>query len=224
MVEADVIIVQELIPGGPEMRYSYAAVCQDGHPVGSMVTRAVRQYPLDFSRFSTFVETVDEPEVEEAGRRLVQAMRYTGIVQVQFKQDPRDGRHKLLDINPRVFGSHSIGPAAGVDFPTMLWRLSQGLPVGEARARPGVRWVRMVGDLMAAVRAAQEGSFSPLAYVRSFHRPLEFAIFAADDPLPALVDAPLLAVMAWKQRGLTHAGEPIRAPTRKSAYLGARVP
>jgi D-aspartate ligase len=202
MVDPDVILVQELIPGSASMRYSYAAVCREGRPLGSMVTRAVRQYPLDFSRFSTFVETVDDPEVEKAGKRLLEEMGYTGIVQVQFKRDSRDGRYKLLDINPRVFGSHSIAPAAGVDLSFMLWRLSQGLPVEEARARPGVRWVRMVGDLLAAARGIQHGDLSVPAYMRSFRRPLEFAIFAGDDPVPALVDVPLLMFMAWKQRGV----------------------
>jgi D-aspartate ligase len=202
MVDPDVIMVQELIPGGPDMRYSFAAVCKDGHPRGWMVTRAVRQYPLDFSRFSTYVETVDEPEVEEAGRRLVAAIGYTGIVQIQFKRDPRDGRHKLLDINPRVFGSHSIGPGAGVDFSYLLWQLSQGYPIPEVRARPGVRWVRMVGDALAAVKEMSQGTLSPGAYLGSLRPPLEYAIFAPEDPIPALVDIPLLVWMAWKQRAV----------------------
>ena len=36
-------------------------------------------------------------------------------------------------------------------------------------------------------------------YVRSLRGPLEFAIFALDDPAPALLDIPFLAWLAWKR-------------------------
>src|SRR5204863_124565 len=33
------------------------------------------------------------------------------------------GRYKLLDINPRVWGWHTLCGRAGVDFPYLLWQL-----------------------------------------------------------------------------------------------------
>jgi hypothetical protein len=35
--------------------------------------------------------------------------------------------------------------------------------------------------------------------VRSLRGPLEFAILAADDPVPAILDLPLLALLAWRR-------------------------
>jgi predicted ATP-grasp superfamily ATP-dependent carboligase len=52
--------------------------------------------------------------------------------------------------------------------------------------------MRMVTDLPAATQLIRSGALSLLDYLRSFRRPLAHATFAADDPLPALLDAGLL--------------------------------
>src|SRR5258708_22691107 len=69
-------------------------------------------------------------------------MRYTGIVEVEFKRDLRDGKLKLLDINPRVWGWHSLCGPAGVDYPYLLGLLSTGESIPATQA---AGWVRGVG-------------------------------------------------------------------------------
>ena len=59
-------MVQEFIPGGGGCQFSFAALCSEGQPLASIVARRTRQFPPDFGRASTFVETVDEPGVIEA--------------------------------------------------------------------------------------------------------------------------------------------------------------
>ncbi len=200
LVEPGVIMVQEMIPGNGESQFSYAALCEEGRPLASLVARRARQYPLDFGRASTYVETVDQPDVERLAERLLAAMAYTGLVEVEFKRDPRDGRFKLLDVNARVWGWHTLGRRAGLDFPYLTWAFVQGDPVRRIRARPGARWVRLTTDFPSAILAIRRGGLTPRGYLRSFRWPLEFAIFATDDPLPALIDAPWLAYLLWKRR------------------------
>lgn len=200
LVDPDVVMVQELIPGHGESQFSYAALCVDGRPLASLVARRARQYPMDFGRASTFVETVDQPEVESLAQRLLEAMAYTGLVEVEFKRDPRDGRFKLLDVNARVWGWHTLGQRAGLDFPYLTWQFIHGDPVPAIRARPGVRWVRLVMDIPSVLSAIRNGNLTPRDYLRTFRGPLEFAIVATDDPVPALVEMPLLAYLLWKRR------------------------
>src|SRR5205823_11244127 len=132
---------------GGEAQFSYAALCWEGRPLVWAVARRTRQYPMDFGRFSTYVETVERPEIEEPARRLIAAMRFSGLVEVEFKRDGRDGRDKLLDVNARMWGWHTLGRRAGVDFIYLLWRLIQGEPVPEMQVPTGLRWVRTVTDL-----------------------------------------------------------------------------
>jgi D-aspartate ligase len=193
MIPADLILVQELIPGGGESQFSYAALCRDGKPIASLTARRTRQYPIDFGYSSSFVETLDVPEIVEPSRRLLAAMRYTGLVEVEFKLDAPNGGYRLLDINPRLWTWSALGGHAGVDFPYLLWRMMVGKPVQEQTARNGKRWVRMSTDVPAAVHEILRGRLSLGAYLRSLRGPLEFALVAADDPLPGLLDLPLFA-------------------------------
>ena len=47
--------------------------------------------------------------------------------------------------------------------------------------------MRMSTDVLAVAGELRAGRLSPAAYLRSLRRPLEFAIFARDDPLPSLL-------------------------------------
>jgi D-aspartate ligase len=193
LVPADVLMVQELIPGGGEAQFSYAALCDDGRTLASVVARRTRQYPPDFGRASTYVETVDCPEVIPPSVRLLEELRFTGLVEVEFKRDPRNGRFKLLDVNPRVWGWHTLCARAGVDFPYLLWLALNGAPPPVTTARAGVRWVRTATDLPMMAREILHRRASAGEYLRSLRGPLEGAIFARDDPLPGLAEIPQLA-------------------------------
>src|SRR3989449_71294 len=199
LVDPEMLMVQEVVPGWGETQFSYAALCRDGCPVASIVARRTRQFPMDFGRFSTYVETVEEPQVIEPSVRLLAAIRFTGLVEVEFKRDPRNGQYKVFDVNPRVWGWHTLSKRAGVDFPYLLWLLVRGEPVPEARGRAGERWMRMFPDLPVAIQEILRGRLSLRAYVRSLQGPRESAIFAWDDPLPGFLELPLLACTLGKR-------------------------
>lgn len=192
-VSADLILVQELIRGGGESQFSFAALCRDGQPIASVTARRTRQYPIDFGYSSSFVETLDVPEIVASSRRLLAAIRYTGLVEIEYKLDARNGAYKLLDINPRLWTWSALGARAGIDFPYLLWRMVMNKPVTERVARAGVRWMRVSTDFPAAIHEMLRGRLSLRAYLRSFRDPIQFALGAPDDPLPGLLDLPLFA-------------------------------
>jgi D-aspartate ligase len=194
------VILQELIPGGGQQQFSFAAVCKDGVPLASLVARRTRQYPIDFGYTSTCVESIDAPDVESTGRRLVEAMQLTGLVEVEFKRDPRDGCLKLLDVNARPWTWIGLGAHAGVDFPWLAWQLACDQHVAPVSGRPGAVWVHTPRDLVAAVHEILAKRLSPFGYLRSLRWPLSFAAFAADDPLPACVEIPLVAWRVLSRR------------------------
>jgi D-aspartate ligase len=198
LVDPGTLMVQELIPG--EEQLSYAALCREGQVLAWLTARRTRQFPLDFGRASTCVESTRDSSVRGDAERLLAGMRLTGIVEVEFKRDPRTGENKLLDVNPRVWGWQSMCARAGVDFPLLLWRMVNGEVVPPTDSRPGVHWVRMLTDVPAAIGGMRRGRLSGRRYLRSLRRPVEFAVFAADDPLPAGLNAPLLLAIAAGRR------------------------
>jgi D-aspartate ligase len=69
-----------------------------------MASRWLRQHPHEFGRASTLVETIELAALEELSEKLLKAINYYGLVEVEYKPDPRDGQFKLLDINARTWG------------------------------------------------------------------------------------------------------------------------
>ena len=188
------IVLQELVPGDGTAQFSYAAVWHDGAPVAALVARRTRQYPIDFGYTSTFVETIAQSEVEDAACRFLKSIDYSGLVEVEFKHDHRDGRYKILDVNARAWTWNGIGAIAGVDFAHVLWRLATGEAVAPVRAHADVAWMHGSRDLVAAALEMTAGRLTPAAYLRSWRKPVVFAAFAKDDLVPGLVDLPLAAV------------------------------
>lgn len=186
------VMVQEFIPGNGTHQFAYCAFFKAGRAIGGMVARRLRQHPLEFGSASTFVETADIPALERLSERLLGAIDYYGLVELEYKLDPREDRYKLLDFNARTWGYHSLGQAAGVDFPYLLFADQLGESTGPFRARVGVRWMRALTDLPTALMAFSRGALGLRTYLRSL-RPLHVeAVFSRDDPLPALAELLLI--------------------------------
>lgn len=186
-------MIQEYIPGGGEAHFSYAAVWDRGRPVASLVARHTRQYPMDFGSASTFVETIEHREIEAQAFRFLADLRYCGIAELEFKFDFRDGRTKLLDVNPRSWTWIALGAAAGVDFPWIVWQLALGESIPRLHGKAGYAWTHASRDLLPAGRSILDGTLSLAGHARSLLGPLTFAAFAADDPWPAVADLPVMA-------------------------------
>jgi D-aspartate ligase len=195
LVGNDAVIIQEWIPGNGETQFSYAGLWDCGDAIATLVARRSRQHPIDFGRSSTFVETVEQDQVEEQASRFLKSLDYSGVVEIEFKYDRRDGRYKLLDVNGRFWTWNGLGDLAGVDFPYLAWRLAVGQSVSPSRASTGVAWMHAGRDIIAACQEISRGSLTVGDYLASFRKPLAFANFAFDDPLPAIVELP---VQAWR--------------------------
>ncbi len=199
LVEAGEIMIQEMIPGDGREQFSYCAFFKEGKAVGSMVAQRKRQHPPDFGRASTFVETIDLPELEDYSLRFLQAIDYYGLVELEYKRDPRDGQFKLLDVNARTWGYHSLGQRAGVDFPYLLFADQLGEDVAPQRAQVGIKWIRLATDLPTGVVEIFHKHLDWQSYLRSLKGIHTESVFSTEDPLPGLVELALLPYLFLKR-------------------------
>jgi D-aspartate ligase len=199
LVHPGEIMVQEVIPGGGTQQFAYCAFFRDGRAVGKMVAQRRRQHPLQFGRASTYVETVDVPILEEYSERFLRRIEYYGLAELEYKLDPRDGQYKLLDVNARTWGYHSLGESAGVDFSYMLYADQLGMAVRESKGRPGVGWMRTTTDIPAAMCALAAGDVDFRSYLRSLRNCSADAVFSLKDPLPGLAEIALIPYLAIKR-------------------------
>jgi predicted ATP-grasp superfamily ATP-dependent carboligase len=191
LVGHDAIVIQEFIPGSGERQFSYAAVWSKGKPVAALVARRTRQYPIDFGFTSTFVEVVDNKDVEAAAVRFLGSLNYEGLVELEFKFDNRESVYKLLDFNARPWTWLGLGGAAGVDFPHLMWQVATGATPKSCSLQTGATWMFVSRDVISAIQNIVRGRLTLWGYMSSFHLPMALAAFTLDDPIPGLVDLPL---------------------------------
>lgn len=200
LMPRDLIMIQEVVPGGGETQFSYVALCLDGRVLASAAARRTRQFPRDYGRSSSYVETILDPGFGTAAIRLLHAVNMAGLVEVEFKRDPV-GKYRLLDVNPRVWTWHMLCGRAGIDFPYLLWLLACGQSFVTPQARPGISWMHFSSDFLVAAQEICRGRLSLNNYLRSILVVRESALLAVDDPLPAIVDVPT-SLYRWGRRRL----------------------
>ena len=168
-------LVQEFVPGGDEELYTVGSyLAPDGEELGIFCGRKLRQTPAGVGTCRVG-EAVWVDDVVDQARALLRGLRFHGLSQVEFKRDPRDGRYKLMEVNPRLWQWHGLAAACGVDLPRIAYYHLLGARLPPARAN-GAR-KRWAITLLAGSRPA---------LVRP---PYVDAVFARDDPGPAFVQA-----------------------------------
>jgi predicted ATP-grasp superfamily ATP-dependent carboligase len=198
IIEPEQILIQEIIPGGGDRQFSYCAFFRNREAHSVLLARRLRQHPHEFGRAATYVETVESSVIEELAERFLKAIDFYGLVEIEFKQDPRDGRYKLLDVNARTWGFHTIGFAAGVDFPYLLFADQIGKEQARRRGVAGKGWLRLVTDAPTAVYAMLRRELSTRAYVDSLMKTRVESVFDLRDPLPSLAELIMLPMMIRK--------------------------
>jgi carbamoyl-phosphate synthase large subunit len=73
--------------------------------------------------------TVEDPEIEDAARRVVAALGITAQGNVQFIRSTADGRPYFLECNPKFAAAMGLTIGAGLNIPLLYVKLALGLPV-----------------------------------------------------------------------------------------------
>jgi D-aspartate ligase len=193
------ILLQQIIPGDGRRQVSYCAFFRNGQAHGTLIARRSRQHPPEFGRAATYVESIELPAIEGLAERFLVAINYYGLVEVEFKQDPRDGEYKLLDVNARTWGFHRLGFAAGIDFPHLLFADQLGQAPTGRRGEPGIGWLRLLTDIPTALSDLVHGRLKVGAYVASLRSTKIESVFCKEDPLPSLAEIALLPYLIGKK-------------------------
>ena len=166
-------MVQELVPGGDDTLYTVGSyLTRDGRPLGIFSGRKLRQTPPGIGTCRVG-EAVWVQDAVDSALRLLEGFGYFGLSQVEFKRDPRDGKFKLMEINPRLWQWHGLAAACGIDLPRIAYADLVGKPPPAATMiGEGKRWAI---TLLPGERPALQ------------RPPYVDAVFARDDPKPAAV-------------------------------------
>lgn len=189
------VLVQERIEGPGIGVFA----CYDhGRLLALFSHRRIREKPPS-GGVSVLRESVPvDPTAGAHARALLETLQWHGVAMVEFKQDKRDGRLKLMEINGRLWGSLQLAIDAGVDFPAIMARLLAGERVEEIPTyRSGVltRW--LWGDIDALLslflKPKKDLDLPPdhpgrwatlLRFLLPWQPGLHYEIFSIADPRP----------------------------------------
>lgn len=183
-IDPSEVLVQDFIPGGPKHLYSFCPFFKNERAITFVMARRARQHPMDFGQASTFAELVDIPELHNLSEKFLSLIGFYGIAEVEFMEDPRDGEYKLIEVNPRLWGWHTLAIAAGVDLPYILYQDMIGEKLEFRMPSNHLKWVRLATDIPTAFSEIIKGNLKIGDYVTSMRGKKEFAVFSLDDPLP----------------------------------------
>jgi predicted ATP-grasp superfamily ATP-dependent carboligase len=187
-------IVQSYVPGE---EYAVWALYDHGDPVATCLKRQVRAYKYEGGT-SVCRETIEMPDLEAAGRTLLDHLDWHGPASVQFMRDAETGEFKLLEINPRFWVSLSCAVRAGLDFPYYFWAMAtdQQVPTDEA-PEIGVATHLLRGEMVhlhSVLRGANPHVDPPAFRTRawevakSLYDQPNFDYLVLDDPAPFVRD------------------------------------
>ena len=179
-------LIQELIPReGPGYGASLL-LDERGQLKASFVHKRLREYPVTGGA-STLRESVRHDNIRDMALTLLKALDWFGVAMVEFKLDPRDGIPKLMEINPRFWGSLSLSIEAGVNFPYLLYRMSRGenfKPVEHYQVGKRCRWL-LPGDILHFIHNPRRTRLLP-EFLHFWDKNTAYDIISLKDPLPVL--------------------------------------
>jgi D-aspartate ligase len=185
------MMLTELIPG-PDSRLSsyYTHLDDTGEPLFHFTKRVIRRNQVNFGS-GCYHETQWLPETAALGLRFFQSIGFTGLGNVEFKRDHRDGKLKLIEVNARITAANQILVSAGLDMPWLIYQRLLGRPAPDAsrRFRDGLTLWYPMEDLNSFRELRSRGELSLAAWIRSVWRPQIHPFFRVDDPVPAFYHA-----------------------------------
>jgi predicted ATP-grasp superfamily ATP-dependent carboligase len=185
--EAPNLMLQEYIPGGDDTVWMFNGYFDARSECLFGITgKKLRQHPVGRGSTSLGV-CLPNPAVEATTRTFMKTLGYRGILDIGYRYDARDGRYKVLDVNPRIGATFRLFVADnGLDVARALYLDATGQPVPPGRAVVGRKWIVEDFDLISCLRYRRAGVLTVSDWMQSLRGVAEVAYLSADDPLPVL--------------------------------------
>jgi len=182
------LMLQEYIPGGDDQVYIFNGYFNErSECLAGFTGFKIRQYPVHVG-CASLGECRWNEAVAGMTIKFMQAINYSGILDIGYRFDPRDGQYKVLDINPRVGQAFRLFVAENdMDVVKSLYLNLTGQKQHPIFSREGRRWVIEDFDLMSSLDYYREGKLRFADWLRSFKGLEESAWFSWRDPLPFIM-------------------------------------
>jgi D-aspartate ligase len=215
------LMLQEYIPGGAAHDWFFHGYCDTESACRPAFTGVKeRSYPSHAGLTSLGRSASNDPLRREI-TALLHRLGYRGILDLDLRLDPRDGRYKLLDFNPRLGAQFRVfRTTAGVDVATAAYLDLTGAAIPDGEQLNGRAFLVENYDPIGALGYWRSGELGLRQWLASLRRVDEAAWFARDDLRPFGL---MCLRMGWRMATRPLASSQRRAPGREFSYSSGRA-
>jgi D-aspartate ligase len=102
-------------------------LCRDGELLAYTMQRGFIRNPIKWAAAAA-IEFIKREDALEIGRKLVAALKYNGVANIDMFYDAEDNQVKVLEVNARFWGSLRGSYVAGVSFPYLACLAALDIP------------------------------------------------------------------------------------------------
>jgi predicted ATP-grasp superfamily ATP-dependent carboligase len=179
------LMLQEYIPGGDDSVWMFNGYFdRKSACIAGFTGKKIRQHPV-YTGATSLGICLRNDAVRELTTAFMGALGYQGIIDIGYRYDARDGRYKVLDVNPRIGATFRLFVGAdGTDVARLLYLDLTGRPLPTTALVEGRKWLDEHRDFYAAREYRREGSLTIGEWLSSLRGVQETAWFARDDLRP----------------------------------------
>ena len=185
----DNVIIQEIIPGGDDLIYIFAAYFdENSKPHQIFIGKKIRQFPSDFGT-TVLAESVKSEEIQEAALLLMRDINYSGLCDIEFKYDTRDCQYKIIEVNPRMGRWYSLTTASNKRIVLCAYSHLAAfgrLNIIEDESKTGVKWLFFYRDIFSSYAMWRKGRLTLREWYQTVRNADLDAVIEKDDFLPTL--------------------------------------
>jgi D-aspartate ligase len=188
------ILCQEYIPGGDQDVWVFNGYFDwESRCLAAFTGRKIRQHPAHMGLIALGVCERND-EVRRQTEQFLAEVGYRGVVDIGYRWDRRDGRYKVLDINPRLGGAFRLFvDRRGLDVMRAMYLDLTGRSVPEVEQKDGRKWLLEAAEILSLGHYRRDDGLTFRAWLRSLRGLEEGATFSVNDPLPFVVAMRLMA-------------------------------
>jgi D-aspartate ligase len=181
-LDGPALIFQEYIPGDDWVVHGYCN--QETNCFVLFTGRKLRSYPPFAGGTALGISIANEPLASQI-ESFVNAIGYSGLMDIDCRFDRRDGKFKLLDFNPRLgMNFRMFDDQAGINVVRALHLDLTGRRVKRSPLVEGRTFIVEPYDLFACLSYLRRRMVTVRELLSSWHGSREFAWFSWHDPLP----------------------------------------
>jgi predicted ATP-grasp superfamily ATP-dependent carboligase len=118
------ILFQEYLTGGG---YGFFGLYDKGVFKQGFAHKRIREFPVSGGA-SCCAESIENEQLMSFGKRILEAVNWHGLAMVEFKMD-ENGQLRLLEVNPKLWGSFDLSVASSVPFAEKWAQLAMQQPI-----------------------------------------------------------------------------------------------